>query len=339
MADLKRLLIVKTSSMGDVIHMLPALTDMRRAYPELCIDWLVEEGFADIPAWHPAVNEVIPVALRRWRGRLMDKTTWQEISNLKRRLSQANYDRVLDSQGLLKSAVLAGWAKRPVMGLDAKSAREFLAAFFYHDKLQVAKGLHAIDRNRQLAAQALNYSLDEMPLSYGLDSVAHSTDPLASLDISLPDSYVVFLHAASKQEKEWSIANWITLGQAMNQQGLSVLLPWANEREHTNAKTIAVSLSQALVLPKLGLDALADIIVHARLLIGGDSGLSHMAAAFNRPIVALYLSTDPDLTGVCGATSKGCSRVENLRVDGGEQDVSTVLAVLENNTFLFSSDM
>ena len=152
MKPIQRLLIVKTSSMGDVIHMLPAVTDMKRANPQLQIDWVVEEGFAHIPAWHPAVNKVIPVAVRRWRKNLLAASTWQQVRKLRKQLRESSYDLVLDSQGLFKSAVVSSWAKKPVAGMDAQSAREGIASRFYRDRYPVARGQHAVPRNRQLAA-------------------------------------------------------------------------------------------------------------------------------------------------------------------------------------------
>ena len=168
MSKIQRLLIVKTSSMGDVIHMLPAITDIKRVHPEIQVDWVVEEGFAHIPAWHPFVNKVIPVAVRRWRKRLFCPSTWKQVRTFKKQLSQAQYDLVIDSQGLFKSAVISSWAQQPVAGMDKHSARESIASRFYQNKYPVARGQHAVPRNRQLVAQVLDYDLETLPLDYGL---------------------------------------------------------------------------------------------------------------------------------------------------------------------------
>ena len=324
----QRLLIVKTSSMGDVIHMLPAITDMKRAFPELQIDWVVEEGFAHIPAWHPSVNNVIPVAVRRWRKNLFSVSTWQQIRAFRKQLRDTSYDLVIDSQGLFKSAVLSSWANKPVAGMDKQSAREGIASWFYQNKFPVKRGQHAVPRNRQLAAQVLGYSLNDMPLDYGLANTTLIGGNFSDFD--LPERFVIFLHAASTPEKEWPVAQWISLGNEMNQRGLSVLLPWGDEREKGNAQSIAASLKQAVVLPRLGLNDLACLIVKAEVLVGEDSGLSHMAAALDRPIVALYLVTDPVLTGVMGSETGGACRVKNLQVKGEDQDVGKVIDVLSD---------
>ena len=339
MNPVRRLLIVKTSSMGDVIHMLPAITDMKRANPELQIDWVVEEGFAHIPAWHPSVNNVIPVAVRRWRKNLLSASTWREIQAFRKKIREVPYDLVIDSQGLFKSAVLSSWANKPVAGMDKQSAREPIASRFYQNKFPVARGQHAVPRNRQLAAQVLGYSLNGLPLDYGLINSGLTGSELIGgepLTFDLPERFVIFLHAASTPDKEWPVAQWISLGKEMNQRGLSVLLPWGDEREKANAQSIADDLKQAVVLPKMGLNDLAKIIVKAEVLVGEDSGLSHMAAALDRPIVALYLVTDPVLTGVMGAETGGVCRVKNLQVKGEDQDVGKVMDVL--NDWLLATD-
>mgnify|MGYP003604329080 FL=1 len=167
-----RVLLIKTSSLGDVIHTLPALTDAARAIPGIQFDWVVEEGFAEIPTWHPAVAQVIPVALRRWRKNLLQ--TWKsgEWAAFKQRLREGRYDLVIDAQGLLHSALLTRYVDAPVAGLDRASAREPLASRCYDRPCAVAWGQHAVERVRQLFAQALGYSLPQSVGDYGLDSGA-----------------------------------------------------------------------------------------------------------------------------------------------------------------------
>lgn len=314
--------------------MLPAVTDIKRVHPEIQIDWVVEEGFAHIPAWHPSVNKVIPVAVRRWRKRLLCPSTWKQIRAFKKQLSQGQYDLVIDSQGLFKSAVISSWAQKPVAGMDKHSARESIASRFYQNSFSVARGQHAVPRNRQLVAQVLDYDLQTLPLDYGLaDKTLIDGD---SLDITLPERFAIFLHAASTPEKEWSVTQWASLGKKLNKHGLSVLLPWGDTREHNNANSIANELEQAVVLPRLGLSDLAKLFLRAELLVGEDSGLSHMAAALDRPIVALYLVTDPALTGMMASEVSKDNRVINCQVKNEEQDVIKVADILD--TWLPTAD-
>jgi lipopolysaccharide heptosyltransferase I len=304
-----RLLIVKTSSLGDVIHNLPVIADIRAHFPDMQIDWLVEESFADIPRMHPGVSAVIPVAVRRWRKSLFSKATWCEIAACKRRLGAEKYDLVLDTQGLIKSAVLGSFAHAPYHGQDAKSAREPIAALLYQHKHHIPHGQHAVVRNRQLAAAALGYAMPDTPPDYGI--AASDT----KLSITLPARYIVGLHGTSRDSKLWPVKNWIELGQHLSRENLQLLLPWGNEAEHDRATEIAQSVAQAMVLPKLGLNELAGILAGAKAVVGVDTGLAHLAVALKVPTIAIYTDTDPSLTGLHpGGNSKainlgGCSQI------------------------------
>ena len=290
-----KLLIVKTSSLGDVIHMLPALTDAVRARPGLEVDWLVEEGFAAIPAWHPAVKRVIPIAMRRWKKRWTAADTWREIGAAKASLKATDYDLVVDSQGLLKSALWTRVARGARCGYDAASAREPIAARFYDRRYAVAREMHAVERNRRLLAQALGYALDDPRPDYGLTGLAAR---LPAPGVALPERYVVGLHGTSRADKEWPVADWKRLGQALIQAGRPLVLPWGNETEKRRADDIAAAVPGTVVLPRLGLDALAVIIDRADAVVGVDTGLMHLAAGLGKPGLALYTATRPALTGV-----------------------------------------
>jgi heptosyltransferase-1 len=305
----RRLLIVKTSSLGDVIHNLPVIADIRAHFPDMEIDWVVEESFADIPKLHPAVNAVIPVAMRRWRRALFSKNTWAKIGDCKRKLKAKSYDLVLDTQGLIKSAVIGSFARGTKHGQDKNSAREPIAACFYQHKHTIPWGEHAVVRNRQLVALALGYPTPITPPDYSIQ--AAKTKP----PIKLPATYIVGLHGTSRASKLWPVENWIALGRHLSEQGLQLLLPWGNEVEHRRATTIAASLPQAVVLPKLGLNELAAVLAKAKAVVGVDTGLAHLAVALKVPTVAIYTDTDPSLTGLYpGLNSKainlgGCSQM------------------------------
>ena len=302
-----KLLIVKTSSLGDVIHMLPAVTDAVRARPGLEVDWLVEESFAAIPAWHPAVKRVIPIAMRRWKKRWTAADTWREIGAAKASLKAADYDLVVDSQGLFKSAIWTRAARGPRCGYDAASARESVAARFYDRCYAVAREMHAIERNRRLLAQAFGYELDDLRPDYGLTGLAAR---LPVPGIALPGRYVVGLHGTSRADKEWPVADWKRLGLALTEADRPLVLPWGNEIEERRAQDIAAAVPAAVVLPRLGLDALAVIIDRADAVVGVDTGLMHLAAGLGKPGLALYTATRPALTGVV-PDRHSISRMEN----------------------------
>lgn len=289
------ILLVKTSSLGDVIHNLPIVADITRHVPQARIDWVVEEAFADIPALHPQIRHVIPVAMRRWRRRALDPATWREIADLRRRLTTEHYEPVLDTQGLLKSAVIARLANGLVAGQDARSAREPLAAWFYRRRYAIARGRHAVLRNRDLAAQTFGYALPDTPPDYGLRIPAG----LQSVR-SLPARYVVGLHGTSWPSKRWPESHWLELGRHLQDSGLPLLLPWGDAQERARAERLQAGLadSVSVVLPELRLRELASVIGQATAVIGVDTGLVHLAAALGRPTVAIYIDSFPHLTGL-----------------------------------------
>nr|WP_256474605.1 lipopolysaccharide heptosyltransferase I [Pseudomonas inefficax] len=287
-------MIIKTSSLGDVIHTLPALTDAAHAIPGIRFDWVVEEGFAEIPSWHPAVDQVIPVAIRRWRKNLWQTIKSGEWKAFKQRVRERKYDLVIDAQGLVKSACLTRYVKAPVAGLDRYSAREGWASRFYDRRLSVATGQHAVERVRQLFAMALAYDLPEGIGNYGLD--------LERLQLPPAAPYVVFLHGTTWATKHWPEAYWRELAERMGRRKLEVRLPWGNPAEKARAERIAQGLNNCQVLPKLNLAGVARVLAAAKACVAVDTGLGHLAAALDVPTISLFGPTNPGLTGAYGRT-------------------------------------
>lgn len=283
---MRSVLLVKTSSLGDVIHNLPVVGDLLRHWPELRIDWVVEESFADIPRLHPGVANVYPVAIRRWRRTLGKRDTWREIAAFRRTLQANCYDLVIDSQGLAKSALITWLADGLRCGYSREVAREPLAAAFYDCRYAIPTSAHAVERNRWLAAAAAGYAPD-LPLRYGL----HAGEDAAN-------ACCVLLSATSRDDKLWPEEHWQALGGALAARGLSSLLPAGSPRERERAERIAATIPGARVLPPSSLRELASVLGSARCVVGVDTGLTHLAAALDRPVVALYVATDPGLTGV-----------------------------------------
>ena len=311
-AAMKRILLVKTTSMGDVIHALPVVNDILQHYPDAKIDWLVEESFADIPRLHSQVHTVYTVAVRRWRKQWWRCQTWHEMAAVKRQLAAQPYDAVIDLQGLLKSAVMACWAPGPRHGYDAQSIREPLAARCYTQRYAIPYRQHAVRRMRTLAAMALGYAVPEDLPDYGLSTV--SKDAHAAVFLAL--------HATSRDSKLWPEQHWIALGQSVARLGWQMWLPWASATEQARAQRIAAQVPQAVVLPRLSLQALASQMSQVGFAVGVDTGLSHLAAAHNIPVVALYTDTNPAYTGVAGGR---ISPAVNL---GGQGQLPSVEAVM-----------
>ena len=288
-----RVLVVKTSSLGDVIHTLPALTDAAAAIPGIRFDWVVEEGFTEIPAWHPAVDRVIPVAVRRWRKAPVRALISGEWRAFRRQIEQGRYDATIDAQGLLKSAVLTRYSGKPVHGLDQSSAREPIASRFYSHPHAVAVGRHAVDRVRELFAKALDYPVPGGPGDYGLDR-ARVVRP------DHPGPYLLFLHGTTWATKHWPEVYWRRLLELAVTAGWAVRLPWGNIGEFERAGRLAAGLSAVAVLPRLRLEGMAGEIAGASACVAVDTGLGHLAAAFGVPTLSLFGATNPGYTGAWG---------------------------------------
>ncbi|PIE20624.1 MAG: lipopolysaccharide heptosyltransferase 1 [Neptuniibacter caesariensis] len=289
-----QVLVVKTSSLGDVIHTLPALTDAMHALPGIRFDWVVEEGFREIPGWHPSVDQVIPVAIRRWRKSLFSSQTRQEWQHYKAVLQANNYDAIIDAQGLIKSALLVTrLAKGPKYGQDKHSAREPLAARFFNHPLSIPKQQHAVERTRQLFAKALQYPLPKNRGDFALQG--HFSR------VSTPsEPYLVFQHSTTRFDKHWPEQYWESLIQMAGDAGWHIKLPWGNANEQARARRLASAHANAEVLPRLTLTEVAQILAAASGCVSVDTGLSHLAAALDRPNVILFGPTDPGLVGGYG---------------------------------------
>jgi heptosyltransferase-1 len=304
---MRRILFVKTSSLGDVVHNCPAVSDAARAFPAAQIDWVVEEPFAAIAAMHPAVRRVIPVAVRRWRTSLWRPATWSEIGAFRRALRAEHYDAVVDTQSLLKSALISKAAAGTRHGLDRASAREWLAPLFYDVRHAVPRELHAVERNRRLAASALGFSLHDQ-VNYGL-----------SVPAAQGSGYVVLLTMTSRADKLWPEERWIELGHELR---AATILPWGSAAERARAERVAAAIG-GTVLPRKGLQDLARLFAAADGVVGLDTGLTHLAAALGVRTVGIYCGSEPALTGIYGA-----AQAKNLGAPGRAPAVADVLAAL-----------
>lgn len=284
-------LIVKTSSMGDLIHTLPAVSDAVLHVPDIQFEWVAEEAFAEIPSWHPAVERVIPIAIRRWRKNWRQAWASRNIQTATAQLRNQKYDCVIDAQGLVKSAIITRLAWGHRYGMDRWSCREPLASMIYSTRISIPRGSHAIDRVRDLFAQVFNYRYTE-EINYGLSR--------KDFEFSGDRPYVVFLHGSSWPSKLWPQTQWIELAALANKAGFLVYLPWGNEDEKMRAQEIALRCNSIRVPAKMPLRQIAGLLAHASGIVGVDTGLSHLAAALEVPAVTLYIATDPGLTGTRG---------------------------------------
>jgi heptosyltransferase-1 len=292
-----KILLIKTSSLGDVLHTLPALTDLQKQFPGVEVTWVLEEAFLPIASWHPAVTQMIPMALRRWRKNFSTQT-WCEIKSFIKALRRDHYDIILDAQGLLKSAVISRLARGRQYGLDYDSAREPLASFFYQTKIEVVKFSHAILRGRQLFAKTFDYSFEPAKLEYGM------VLPPTPLALKINEPYVIFLHATTWKTKLYPEVSWRALIERASIQGYTVILPWGTPEEKVRSERLAEGFSKVRVPPKLNLTDFAALLQKACGVIAVDTGLGHLAAALSVPTVSLYGPTNPAQTGTIGRHQK-----------------------------------
>lgn len=282
------ILLVRVSSLGDVLHNLPMVADILRHHPDAKIDWVVEEGYVSLVRLNPHVRRVIPFALRRWRKSLASAATRAEVKAFFRTLREERYDYVFDTQGLLKTGVIMGAARLAPGGRKVGLANgsegsgyEGISRLFHTDSIRVDPRTHAVARGRLVAAGALGYQVDSAP-DFGLPA----PDPSRRPGWMPPGDCAVFFHGTARDAKKWAPANWIATGRAL--APMPVLLPWGSPKEKQEAEALAAGLPNARVLPQLSMMDAVELARHAALAIGVDTGLTHIAAAFLTPTVELY---------------------------------------------------
>jgi heptosyltransferase-1 len=315
-----RVLIVKTSSMGDVVHALPVVHDIRRAHPNAQIEWLVETSFAAIVRMHPGVNRVHALGWRRWRRKLLRADTWRAMGELRAQLRAQRYDCVLDLQGLLKSAWWGRQADGPLMGYDRASAREPLATWLYARKAAVPRDLHAVNRCRLLAAAHLGYAAPRDLPVFGI------TPGTGAWKLRGPSAALI--PCASRAEKIWPEARWIAVGKRVKAMGLSPLVIWGTEEEQVRAERIAAGCDGE-VPPFLNVHDMAALLAATKRVVGLDTGFAHLAAALGRPTIGIYCDHEPGLAGMVGPGG-----VASIGGKGQVPSLHDVLALLERQRAL-----
>ena len=289
------ILLIRVSSLGDVLHNMPIVADILRHFPHAKIDWVVEEGYVELVKLNPNVRKVIPFALRRWRKALFSAPVRAEIAAFKKSLQAQTYDVILDTQGLLKTGVIMGLANGGAkVGLangTEGSGYEAISRIFHTLSVPVDVRTHAVLRGRIVAARALGYvdTLTEIAPDFGL------TEPTLPATSGTPEwlakPYAVFFHGTAGAAKKWPAHDWITVGKHVNQLNYPVLLAWGNRDEQVEAEQLAAHIPNAQVLPKLSMMEAILLAQRATLVVGLDTGLTHIAAAYNRPTVEIYCAS------------------------------------------------
>lgn len=292
---MSRVLIIRPSSLGDIVHALPIVHDLHRHHAGVEIDWVVEEPFVGLVGMNRGVRRVIAIALRRWRRGVLARSTWREMRMFRRELAREHYDAVIDFQEQVKGALIAWFARGPVHGPDRASVREPAATLFYRHSYRINPQQHLIDRCRQLAGKALGYAPGGPP-RFDLRPPALRDAPRAP--------YAVLVHATSREDKLWPESHWRALLEQLASLGLVIVLPWGNAEEATRSARLAVHVREAIVPSRQELPELAALLAGAALVVGVDTGLTHLAAALGTPTLALFVATDPHLAGVGHASGR-----------------------------------
>jgi heptosyltransferase-1 len=310
---MRDILFIKTSSLGDVIHHMPAVTDARKHLPDARFSWAVEEAFAPIAALHPAIDEIIPVPIRRLRRNIMSWSAWRDVRKFIGTVRSRPYDAIVDTQGLFRTGIISKFAQGKRHGYERGSVRERGAAMFYDIHHTVPRGLHAIARNRALSGLALGYT-PEGPPDFGLDR-----DSLAG---AVRAPYAILLHATAQRSKEWPEERWQTLARTL-ERDINLLVPYGSDTERVRAERIADKLEQTRVPIHRSLDNMARMIAGASFVVGVDTGILHLAAALGVPLAAIFCGSKPQLTGPLGS-----GPMEVLGSDGSVPTVDEVLAAV-----------
>ena len=312
----RRILVIKSSSMGDVIHALPAAHDIRQAFPDCTLDWVVEESFADVPALSGAIDHRIITAFRRWRKSPLSRRTREEFSELRRQLRAGSYDCVIDIQGLLRTGLVARLSGAESWGYSRDTIREPLASRFYTHTLAVPESLGPVRRYRTMAARVLGYEIDPDAPRYGLRvkavPPAGVTGPYAALAVN-----------TSRAEKLWPQQRWIEVASELARDGLQSVLFWGSETERRRVEEIASAVDGAVVMPRSSLSALAQAIAGARCLAGVDTGLTHLGAALGVPSVGIIVGTSAALFSL--VSEKACATVGDKGIVPGTIEVLIAL--------------
>jgi heptosyltransferase-1 len=296
-ASMKSVLVVRPSSLGDIVYALALTTDIRRRHPHAVIDWVSEPGFAPLVRLAPAIRNVIPFGLRRWRRAPLARETWRDVRAFAQDLRRTRYDVVLDLQEQVKGALIARLARGTRHGFDAASIREPLATLGDDVHHRVSRDLHFLARCRRLAALALDLDAGTPP-RWHLQPPQHAP--------AMPDRpYAMLLHGTSRDDKLWPEAHWRRVQQALAGAGLAMVLPWGSAAEEARSHRLADGIAGAVVPPWLSLPDAAALLSHARLAIGVDTGFTHLAAALRTPTIALFTATEPGRHGVAATGSHG----------------------------------
>jgi heptosyltransferase-1 len=296
-----KVLLLKLSSLGDVLHNLPIVWDIRARLPNAQIDWVVEEGYVQLLEplltrnGFRGIDRIIPFSLRRWKKSLLTLTSWKEFFAFKSELQQVTYDVIIETQGLLKSALVCALAKKNqgavVAGLA--NATEFsgyepIARMFYSQSVQVPLRCHAVDRSRFVACSALDWPLIDRSEKTQFYPAAYIETIGVKKFSGLQKPYILFFHSTARDAKRWANQNWIDLGKKLASRGYQIILPWGSVSEKAVSSKLSVEIPGSLVPEAFTIEDAFSVIANSALVVGIDTGLTHLSAVLNKPTIEIY---------------------------------------------------
>ena len=316
---MKRVLLIKLTSMGDLMHALPAITEAKSKYEDIEFDWVIDKNFSSVAKWHPSVINTIETNHRKWKTNIFSSEVRKEIKDIRSKINEASYDFVVDMQNNLKSAFVSYNSKQEVYGMDKNSAREFPAHLAYKNKIEVDKSLHAVLRQKILLSSSLGYETNLEINDYGIEKIAFKKP-----DFDLPDNYCVLVQNASWPTKLWSVQKWQDLIDYLEQKNITCLLPSGTIKEKLRAETIASKSNLAKALDVMDLNKVAYLIDNANFCVCSDTGLAHLSAVVGTPSTTLYGPTDVNLIGTFGKNQA------HLIGDNGDMEAISVERVISS---------
>lgn len=321
-----KILIIRLSSLGDIIHTYPMIYDIKSNFPSSKIDWLVDENFVELVKLNPLIDNVISIPLRNWK-----KNKLKFVLNFKKWHNHVNkdyYDYIIDSQGLIKSALLAKCFNGPIYGFGINSIREKIASFLYKNNYEVGNNLLAVNKNRLLSSAIFNYKIDIKSINFGIDNIQYE-----KLDLNIDRPYVVFFHGTSKDSKKLSVDDWIKLGNYLiNRHGLNIILPYGNEYEQIESVKIREMINSPKVFVpdnRFNFKAIFQLINNSEFIFGVDTGLIHLANALNKKLIAIYVDTNPEKTGIF--ESKTAKNIGNKNKKPSIEQLITLYEIIMRN--------
>lgn len=314
------LLVIRPSSLGDIVHSLSLVSDVVAHRPGLTIDWVAEESFVSLVRLDPRIRNVIPVAFRRWRSAPLTRGTWREFRRFRHALRAQRYDCIVDLQEQVKGALIARLARGRRHGFDRHSIREPIATALHDVHHRIERTQHFIEKARALAGSALGYVPEGRPRwQWSLPA------PPAMMPAG---RYALLFHGTSRADKAWPEAHWRALIAHLADAGIRSLLPWGSEEERMRSERLATGAALAHVPARQDLPVLATLARHAELVVGVDTGLTHLAAALGTATVAIFTTTDASLAGVAGDGGHAIDLGGNGVVPGVADVVTAVGALL-----------